>query len=122
MGRGCSSQGNGGMKTKWGRAPTGKLRYGRPVQYRYVRFMHLDKAWVDKADYLFVLFGAGAVGALLDRIAAAVQRDDDLWAGQLDRLLQQLETQLQLSSADGRAMPLQFPHRIAEPLTGFTLA
>ncbi|MCZ4341365.1 hypothetical protein O4H52_07115 [Sphingomonadaceae bacterium G21617-S1] len=85
--------------------------------------MQLDKAWADKADYLIALFGAGAVGALLDRIAAAVRRDDDLQAGQLDRLLQQVEKRLQESLPNGGSVaPLQLPHRFAKPLNGFVLA
>jgi len=56
--------------------------------------MQREVAWADKADYLIALFGADAVGALLDRIADAVRLSDDLKVGRLDRLLQHVEKRL----------------------------
>ncbi|WP_066963254.1 hypothetical protein [Rhizorhabdus dicambivorans] len=57
--------------------------------------MQEDVAWAEKADYLIAQFGAGAVGALLDRIAEAVRLSDDSAVGRLDRLLQHVEIRLQ---------------------------
>ena len=56
--------------------------------------MQAEEAWAEKADYLIARFGAGALSALLDRIADAVRLSDDVAVGRLDRLLQHVERRL----------------------------
>lgn len=73
--------------------------------------MQADAAWADKADYLIALFGPGAVGALLDRIADAVRLCDDLEVGRLDRLLQHVEQRLEEPWRITPALVPVKPHR-----------
>lgn len=80
-------------------------------------------AWADKADYLIALFGAGAVGALLDRIADAVRLSDDIEVGRLDRLLQHVEKRLQQPwQITAGVTPLHLSKWTSEPVRHLAVA
>lgn len=49
----------------------------------------------EKADYLIALHGAGAIAALLSRIADAVRLCDDQTVGSLDHILRIVEHRLE---------------------------
>jgi hypothetical protein len=57
--------------------------------------MQADTALQEKADHLIALHGAGAIAALVERIADAVRLADDQAVGSLDRLLRLVESRLE---------------------------